>query len=299
MTDVRLYLVVIRLAHPVRGTTERPGVLVEGPLGWGEWSPVPGFPCDPQRAWDAAYEAATASWPTAQTDVIDVAALVGDDSAIDALDPQTSCVKVKVGDDGDIDRVAQVRDRIGPHARLRVDANGVWDIETACARLRAMARYDLEFAEQPVATLEDLAIVRRQVSMPIAADECVRSIDDVVRLRSHDAADILVAKVQACGGVRALLDWAEQAARPVVVSSMLETSVGLAAGVAAAAALGAQPFAHGLGTGTLVLDDVVDVPLRAHNGQVRVARPDVVLARVHAIATPTWPESFPIVQERA
>jgi O-succinylbenzoate synthase len=190
-----------------------------------------------------------------------------------ALAAGLSDVKVKVGDPSDVERVAAVRDAIGPHGRLRVDANGAWDVETAVSRMARMARYDVELFEQPVASLEDLAAVRRRVDVPVAADECVRDLDDARRLAALRAADVLVVKVQPLGGVAAALDVADAAGVPVIVSSMYETSVGLAAGLALAAALDELPYACGLGTATLLAADVVADPLVPVDGVLAVRRP--------------------------
>ena len=157
-------------------------------------------------------------------------------------------MKVKVGDPGDLDRVAAVRAAVGPTVALRVDANGAWDVDAAVAAIGRMSVYDLELVEQPVASMEDLAAVRRRVAVPIAADECVRSVDDARALRRLAAADVVVLKVQPLGGVAAALAVADAAGVPALVTSMYETSVGLAAGLALAAALPELPYACGLGT---------------------------------------------------
>jgi O-succinylbenzoate synthase len=243
-------------------------VLLQGPAGWGEWSPLPGYPSDPATCRRAAEEAATTAWPVARRTEVRVNALVP------AVPPDIAAalaaghrdVKVKVGDAGDIDRVAAVRDAIGPHARLRVDANGAWDVATAIERIAAMAAYDLELVEQPVTSIEDLATVRAKVDVPIGADECVRTIDDARRLD----ADVLVVKVQPLGGFAATLRIIEAAGLPVIVSSMLETSVGIAAGLALAAALNDLPYACGLGASE---PDVVADPLIPVDGVLRVRRP--------------------------
>jgi len=243
-------------------------VLLHGPAGWGEWSPLPGYPSDPATCRRAAEEAATVEWPAPVRSEVRVNALVPavrpDDAAKAAAGHRD--VKVKVGDAGDVDRVAAVRDAIGPHARLRIDANGAWDIDTAVTRITRMAPYDLELVEQPVASIDDLATVRRRVGVPIAADECVRTVDDARRL----VADALVVKVQPLGGFAATLDIIDAAGLPVVVSSMLETSVGIAAGLALAASLDELPFACGLGAPAL---DIVDDPLVPVDGVLRVRRP--------------------------
>ncbi len=263
----------LRLARPV--------VLLHGPAGWGEWSPLPGYPSDPVTCRRAAEEAATGEWPVAVRGQVRVNALVPalppDDAAAAAAGHRD--VKVKVGDAGDVDRVAAVRDAVGPHARLRVDANGAWDVDTAISRIKAMAPYDLELVEQPVASIEDLAAVRRRVDVPIAADECVRSLDDARRLE----ADALVVKVQPLGGFRATLRIIDAAGLPVIVSSMLETSVGVAAGLALAASLDDLPYACGLGAPVL---DIVDDPLVPVDGMLRVRRPvpDPALLAAYGVA---------------
>jgi O-succinylbenzoate synthase len=276
--------VVVRvpLRGPFQGVTERTATLVEGPSGWGEISPFPGYPTDPGAAEAAAMEAAAGTWPAPLRQAVPVAATVG------ALEPDLAAalagaatagwpapvtVKVKVGSGDDLGRVAAVRAGLGPSARIRVDANGAWDLDTAAAMLRRLARLDLEFAEQPVATLEELAALRRLVSVPLAADEAVRGLDDARRLAALDAADLLVVKVQAAGGVAAGLELAAAAGRPVVVSSLVETSVGLAAGVALAACLPAADLAHGLGTGLMLAADVVAEPLVPVAGRLAVRRP--------------------------
>ena len=252
--------------HRVR--LSRPVVLLHGPAGWGEWSPLPGYPSDPAMCRRAAEEAATVAWPAPVRSEVRVNALVPalppDDAAAAAAGHRD--VKVKVGDAGDVDRVAAVRDAIGPHGRLRVDANGAWDVDTAVARIAAMAPYDLELVEQPVASIEDLAAVRRRVAVLVAADECVRTVDDARRL----VADVLVVKVQPLGGFAATLDIIDAAGLPVVVSSMLETSVGVAAGLALAAALDQLPYACGLGAPER---DIVSDPLVARDGVLTVRRP--------------------------
>ena len=266
------------LRLPMAGMTHRHAVLLEGPEGWGEWSPLPGYPSDPGVCRRAAEDAATVRWPSARRHSVRVNAL------IPAVTPATAAVlaaglvdvKVKVGVDVgsvEVDRVAAVRQAIGPPGRLRVDANGAWDIDKAVAMIARLAPFDLELVEQPVASLEDLATVRRRVAVPVAADECVRNIDDAHRLRTLDAADALVVKVQPLGGMAATMAVIEAAGVPVIVSSMYETSVGLAAGLALAAALDELPFACGLGTAHMFTGDVVVDPLMPVDGWLTVRRP--------------------------
>ncbi len=257
---------------------DRDVLLIEGPAGWGECSPLPGYPCEFDAARTAAEEAATRAWPAPVRFVVPVNGFVSasaalDDDDLDAAWRGYPSVKVKVGratPDDDVDRIARVRDLIGPRIGLRVDANGAWDVETAVATLTRLARYDLEFAEQPVPSLGELAAVRRRVTVPIAADECVRGVADAQRLHTTEAADVLVLKVQPLGGVRAALAVADAAGVPVVVSSMYETSIGLAAGLALAAALPTLPFACGLATLGEIAGDVTATPLRPHDGVLTI-----------------------------
>jgi O-succinylbenzoate synthase len=182
-------------------------------------------------------------------------------------------LKVKVGDADGLDRVAAVREAVGAGIRIRVDANGAWDVDGAVAAVARMAGYDLELVEQPVASLEDLAVVRRRVEVRVAADESVRDLDDARRLAALGAADALVVKVQPLGGIAATLEIIEAAGVAVIVSSMYETSVGLAAGLALAAALDELPYACGLGTAALFAADVVADPLVPVDGRLAVRRP--------------------------
>jgi O-succinylbenzoate synthase len=182
-------------------------------------------------------------------------------------------VKVKVGgpDPGaDVDRVLAVRDLVGPAVGLRIDVNGAWDLETARATLVRMRPARLELAEQPVRTLADLAALRRSVDVPLAADECVRTVADARELRSLAAADVVVLKAQPLGGARAALDVADAAGVPAVVSSMLETSVGLALGAALAGALDVAPLPCGLATLGEIAGDVVLDPLAPRDGAIPV-----------------------------
>jgi len=260
----------------------REALLIEGPAGWGESSPLPGYPCPPERARAAAEEAARRGWPPAVRKRVLVNALIPavapDEAArraAAAVADGFTCLKVKVGDDQDVDRVAAVRDAAGRAAgiAIRVDANGAWCEEEAVRTIGRMAAFDLEVVEQPVPTLAELAAVRRRVAVPVAADECVAGLDDARRLARLGAADAIVLKVQPLGGVRAALEVAEASGVPAIVTSMLETSIGLAAGLALAAALPDLPYACGLGTAGLLAADVVAEPLLPIRGWLDVRRP--------------------------
>lgn len=270
----------IPLRVPFRGVTERAGVLVRGPEGWGEFSPFPEYGPGVTRTWRAAaVEAATRTWPPPVRTSIPVNAIVpavGPEKA-HAMTLASGCstVKVKVAEGDDEARVEAVRDALGPRGRIRVDGNGAWDVDTAEKAIAVLDRYDLEYVEQPVATLEEMAELRRRVDVPLAADESVRTADDPLRVKGLEAADVVVLKVQPLGGVWRCLEVAEAAGLPAVVSSAVETSIGLAAGVALAAALPELPYACGLGTLSLLAGDVVADPLVPVGGALGVRRPGV------------------------
>ncbi|GAA3655573.1 o-succinylbenzoate synthase [Nocardioides ginsengisoli] len=290
-------VVSIPMRTRFRGITVREAVLVEGPAGWGEWSPFLEYPADVAEPWlRCAEEAASGRWPAPVRDVVPVNVTV---PAVDAerafrITRAGGCrtAKVKVAEPGQTlaeaeERLAAVRDALGPDGRIRVDANGGWSVDEA---VHAIGRLDrtasgLEYVEQPTASVEDLALVRRRVDVPIAADESIRRAEDPYRVRDLEAADIAVLKVQPLGGVRACLEIAERIGLPVVVSSALETSVGIAAGVALAAALPELPYACGLATVQLLTADVVDDSLLPVDGALPVRRPvvdPVALDRVAA-----------------
>jgi O-succinylbenzoate synthase len=248
---------------------ERAVTLLEGPAGWGEYSPLPGYPSDPVACRAAAEEAARRGFPPPVRDAVPVNALVDGPFAVAAV-RAFPAVKVKVRDASGLSLVAAVRDAVGPDVAVRVDVNGAWDVDTAVTMIGRLARYDLEYVEQPVTALDDLARVRRRVDVPVAADECIRTRDDAARLRALDAADVIVLKQQPLGGVRAALEIAATAGVPAVVSSMMETSVGIAAGLALAAALPELPYACGLATLSALPGDVTGDPLVPVDGVLRV-----------------------------
>ena len=249
-------------------------LLLEGPVGWGECSPFAGYPCDPATARAAAEEAATVGWPAPRRAVIPVNAFLPAGAPIDAAAlVGFPAIKVKVGRGDpadDVRRIHELRDAVGPEPALRIDANGAWDVATAIDVLGALSSLVIEFAEQPVASVEDLAAVRRATDVPIAADECVRSVEDAQRVRDAGAADVIVLKVQPLGGVRRALEIVDACGLPAVVSSMMETSVGIAAGVALAAALDELPYACGLATLDEIEGDVTDDPLVPSAGMLAV-----------------------------
>ncbi|WP_282006088.1 o-succinylbenzoate synthase [Propioniciclava sinopodophylli] len=272
-----------------RNLTARDGVLLRGPAGWGEFSPFWDYDDATCVPWlRAAVEAATLSFPEPRRQSVPVNATVpavGPERAAEIVRASgCATVKVKVAQAGqeladDLDRVAAVRDALGAAGRIRVDANAAWSVEDALVALPRIDRAagGLEYAEQPVASVEDLARVRRAVSVPIAADESIRRASDPYAVVRAEAADVIVVKVQPLGGVRATLALAEELGLPVTVSSALESSVGIAAGVALAAAL-PRTNAAGLATVAMFAVDVTTDPLLPVDGSLpfRSVTPDVV-----------------------
>jgi O-succinylbenzoate synthase len=284
LPGVRAFAIPMRTRF--RGITVREGALIEGPAGWGEFSPFAEYgPRECARWLACAIEAAVTGWPAP------VRKSVAVNVTVPAVGPRraheivaaSGCrtAKVKVAEPGqpgtaDLDRVEAVRDALGPGGRLRVDANGAWTVSQAARMLRAMAPFGLEYAEQPCATLAELAELRRLVDVPLAADESIRRAQDPLAVRAAGAADIVVLKAAPLGGVAPALRIASECGLPVVVSSAVESSVGLAAGVALAAALPDLRYDCGLATMSLLEGDVTAMPLMPVAGElpVRTAVPD-------------------------
>ena len=277
------------IAMPIRfrGVGRREGMLVRGEAGWGEFSPFPEYSAVECLPWlQAALDSADRPWPTAVRERVPVNCTVPavgpEDAARIVAASGCTTAKVKVAEPGqvlfdDLSRLEAVRDVLGPSGRIRIDANGAWSVDDAVVAIKTLdaAAGGLEYAEQPCATVEDLAAARRRLDVPIAADESIRRSGDPMRVKRAEAADIAVLKVQPLGGVHACLRLAEELGLPVVVSSAIETSVGLAAGVALAAALPELPYACGLGTHALLADDVTDHPLVPVDGYLPVGRVEV------------------------
>src|ERR1035437_2829466 len=279
-----LSVVQIPMRVRFRGVTMRESVLIRGPKGWGEFAPFPEYDDLESSRWLAA--AFEAGWGGGADPVrgsvpgnATVPAVPADQVAgILARYDGCTTVKVKVAELGqqpgdEIDRVAAVRDVMGPGARIRVDANGGWSVTEAVGALRRLAAYRLEYAEQPCATVEELASLRvalahNGIDVMVAAAESIRRASDPMRVVREEAADIIVVKVAPLGGVRSALAIAQECGLPSVVSSALETSVGIRAGLALAAALPELPFACGLSTVELLAGDVTNDSLVPDAGSI-------------------------------
>ncbi|QFZ16459.1 o-succinylbenzoate synthase [Saccharothrix syringae] len=280
----------IPLRTRFRGITVRHGVLLEGAAGWGEFCAFEDYSDAESAPWLAcALESAEEGWPAPVRDRVPVNCTVPvvPPERAHAIVAASGCstAKVKVADPGsplrdDLERVAAVRDALGPSGAVRVDANAAWDVDTAVAAIRELDRAagGLEYVEQPCPSVAELAAVRRRVDVRIAADESIRRAEDPLRVAVAGAADVAVIKVAPLGGVRRALAVAEACGLPCVVSSALETSVGMAAGLALAGALPELGFACGLGTLSLLDGDVTTDSLRPVDGwlpvPVRAPEPD-------------------------
>jgi O-succinylbenzoate synthase len=287
-----------------RGITIREGMLIEGPRGWGEFCPFREYDDREAASWLAtAVEAATVGWPEPVRDRVPISCTVpavGPERAHEIVSASgCGTAKIKVSDHpaslgDDLARVEAVRDALGPHGHIRVDANGLWDTDTAVVVIPQLDRAagGLQYVEQPCRTIDELATVRRKVAVRIAADESIRRAEDPLQVAVAGAADVAVIKCTPLGGVRRSLQVAEAAGLPCVVSSALETSVGLAAQLALAGALPELDFACGLGTLPLLRGDVVPhtSSLRPVGGYLPVPRtppaPEPALLDTYGLTEP-------------
>ena len=265
-----------------RGTDVREGLLLDGPAGWAEFAPFTDYDDAACVPWlRAAVDSALHNWPDAvrgQVEVNTTVPVVSPDRAA-ALVAASGCrtAKVKVAEPGvgigdDAARVAAVREALGESGKIRVDANGGWSVDEAVTAIRTLteAAGGLEYVEQPCRTVDELAAVRARVEVPIAADESIRLATDPLEVARRGAADVAVIKVAPLAGVRRALEIAVECGLPVVVSSAVDTSVGLAAGLALAGALPDLPYACGLGTASLLAGDVCANSLVATGGRLPV-----------------------------
>nr|WP_272953419.1 o-succinylbenzoate synthase [Mycolicibacterium fluoranthenivorans] len=260
----RLHVVALPMRVRFRGITVREVALIDGPAGWGEFGAFLEYPPAEAALWLASgIEAAYGVSPVPRRDRIPINATVPAVPAAQVPEvlarfPGAATAKVKVAEPGqtladDIARVAAVRALVPV---VRVDANGGWTVDQAVQAAASLG--PLEYLEQPCATVEELAQLRRLIDVPVAADESIRKADDPFRVVALAAADIAVVKVAPLGGVSRLLEIATAIGIPLVVSSALDSAVGMSRGLLAAACLPDLSHACGLGTGGLFVEDVVD-----------------------------------------
>lgn len=294
-------VVSLPLAVKFRGLWEREALLIRGPQGWTEFSPFVEYDDAEAATWlSAAIDFGWDELPPLYRDRIPVNATVpavGPDQveAVLAMFPGCRTAKVKVAEAGqtladDVARVREVRRVLGPEGRIRIDANGAWNLDEAEHAIHAMSEFDLEYIEQPCPSVDELLELRtrtKYMDIPIAADESIRKADDPLRVARLGAADVFVLKAAPLGGVRQVARIASEIARPVVVSSALDTSIGIAMGAYAAAALPQLDYDCGLGTAALLAADVTDAPLLPKNGELVLRRPEVSeAARERLVASP-------------
>lgn len=282
------HVVALPMRVRFRGITSREALVLRGPHGWTEFSPFVEYDDAEAAAWLRA--AVDFGWGQHEpaVDTVPVNATVpaiGADAVADLLERYRGCTtaKVKVAEPGtsiddDVARVAEVRRVMGTEAAVRIDANGLWTLDQAVEALERLAPFDLQYAEQPCRTVDELAALRTRVAglgVRIAADESVRKAADPLAVARAGAADVLVVKAQPLGGVTAARAIVAEAGLPVVVSSALDTSVGLGMGAFLAADAMSPGFAAGLGTAAMFTSDVTADPLLPEAGRVPVRRAEV------------------------
>jgi len=294
-------VVSLPLAHKFRGLLVREALLLRGPEGWSEFSPFVEYDDAEAAVWLAA--AIDFGWTTQPAPLRTSVRVNATLPAVDAASvatvlerfPGCRTVKVKVAErgqslDDDLARVAAARDLLGAEGRIRIDANGGWGVDEAERAVHELAVFDLEYVEQPCASVSELAELRLRISdlgVPIAADESVRKAFDPLAVAKAGAADLLVIKAQPLGGISAALRIVADAGLPVVVSSALDTSVGLSMGAHLASVIPELDYDCGLGTAALLAADVTNEPLMPVDGAISVGRVAVSETLLdHHAATP-------------
>ena len=284
----RAHVVALPMAVTFRGVTTREALLIDGPAGWGEFSPFLEYDARESAAWlRAGLEAAFTGLPdaTGSVEVNGTVPAVADVEPVLARYPGVTTFKIKVAEpsqslDDDIRRVQAVR-RLRPDATLRVDANRGWSVDQAVEAAEKLG--ELEYIEQPCATVEELAEVKRRVSTPIAADESIRRAADPYRVAELNAADVAVCKVAPLGGVANLRRIAGDLHLDVTVASALDTAVGMDAGLIAAKLTGSR--AAGLATQRLFVEDVA-APRPIVDGRMAITRTTPDPERLHELRAP-------------
>ena len=263
-----------------RGITIREVALFQGEYGWGEFSPFLEYDYKESAPWLAcAIEAATKPRPKLYRNSVKVNGTIPAINDVATLEsvvssfPGVETFKVKVGDNlsEDIARLAKVR-ALSPNAKLRVDVNGNWSVQEAITNLLAIYENigPLQYAEQPCGTLEELRELKEKlkVDIKIAGDEVLRKASDPFAIDLSGAIDVLMLKVQPLGGIARAHKLAEHHKLPVVVSSALESAIGINYGLILAASFAEMDFDCGLGTGSLLGADVASLPIV--NGAIEI-----------------------------
>jgi len=268
-----LRVVALPTTTNFRGITVREVALIQGECGWGEFSPFLEYDDAESAPWLAcAIEAATQPRPKLFRNSVAVNGTIpatNDKKVMDDLVasyPGVKTYKVKVGDNlsEDIARLARIRS-LGRTVNIRIDVNGLWSVEQALTNLYAFYENvgPFEYVEQPCATLDELRELKSKIRIPlkIAVDEVIRKTADPFAVDLQGAADIVMLKVQPLGGIKRAHKIAEHHKLPVVVSSALESAVGINYGLTLAASFEDMNFDCGLGTGSLLAKNVAELPI--------------------------------------
>ena len=270
-----------------RGVTQREVALFFGPIGWAEFSPFLEYGPEESVPWlVSAVESAYVAPPAPLRKVIEINATlpaVNDEAQVTEVlswYPGCKTIKVKVGENfaADLQRITLVK-KLAPEARIRLDVNGAWTVDQATAFLLQLHRDigEIEYVEQPCATLEELWALRKALptEILIAGDEIIRKSDDPLGVILVGAVDLLVLKVAPLGGIKRCQEIASHFDLPVVVSSALESAIGISYGLKLAATLPTLPYANGLGTGALLSTDVATLAIRAGEIEVGTVSPSI------------------------
>ena len=262
-----LKVVALATKTDFRSVTSREVALFEGPMGWGEFSPFLEYSYEESVPWLlSAVEAAFVKTPKPLRNKIAINATM---PALDNLDEiaeilssftGAKTVKIKVGNniEADLARINHVR-QLRPDASIRIDVNGLWSVDQACAFLDQVG--EIEYVEQPCFTIEELRELKQRTDVRIAGDEIIRKAKDPFKVDLSGAVDILMLKVAPLGGITRAMEIAAHHQLPVAVSSALESAVGISHGLKLAAALPILDFACGLGTGALLAVDVAELAI--------------------------------------
>ena len=270
-----LRVVALPMKTKFRGIQTREVALIQGEFGWGEFSPFLEYDDAESAPWLAsAIEAATQPKPELYRAEVSVNGTIPALNDVQDLDriinsfPGVKTFKVKVGSDvsEDLQRLDLIRS-IRPDAVIRIDVNGLWSVDEAEMFLNSVG--EIEYVEQPCATIEELRELKKRVDVKIVGDEVLRKAKDPFNVNLSDAIDFLMLKVQPLGGIKRAHKLAEHHNLPVVVSSALESAVGINYGLILAASFEDMNFDCGLGTGSLMAKNVADLPIV--DGKITIA----------------------------
>ena len=273
-----LRVVALPMKTKFRGVTIREVALIQGEYGWGEFSPFLEYDDAESAPWLAcAIEAATQPKPQifrTEVAVNGTIPALNDKEELERVVnsfPGVSTFKVKVGSNAseDIARINVLRS-LRPHAKIRIDANGLLSVEQAVSLLQLVG--DIEYIEQPCATIQELRELKKRIDVKIVGDEVLRKAKDPFAIDLTGAVDYLMLKVQPLGGIKRAHQLAQHHKLPVVVSSALESAVGINYGLILAASFEDMNFDCGLGTGSLLAKNVAQLPIV--DGKIQIS--DVV-----------------------